>query len=90
MIKTFRKVVKDVEAIQLTKKLYDGKDLDTIKEIFLTTVTLEKFGESQLSIQGVEPYGELRISVGDWIVKSKLGKIGVRPDERFKELYEEI
>lgn len=91
MIKSYRKISEEVKVVQLTEKLYEDKKLDEIIQELLGTggVTVEKFGANQLSIKGVEPC-EFIISLNDWIIVDGMGMVDTKPDEKFKELYEEI
>ncbi len=90
MIKSYRKISKEVKAVQLTAKLYEDKKFDEIiQELLGGGVAIEKFGAKQLSIKGLPAYAEFIVNLNDWIIIDGMGMIDSMWDDKFKEIYEE-
>jgi hypothetical protein len=91
MIKKYRKIAEEVEALQLTRELcLTGQD--EIKEfIDENEATIEIKGDSiHMSNIRLQDWHDGVVKVDCWLIKDRLGMVDIKSNRKFKEMYEEV
>jgi len=85
-IKKFRKLPVEIEAIQFTGNNYD--DINDIDELGNGDRVMKFYNDNHIAIVTLE--GEMRVNIGDWIIKGVAGEIYPCKPDIFEQTYEEV